>query len=126
MFNRLLFYFIPTNLRPTTMALLWAMGLVSLGFHFKKTEVTYMCCVGTKLVMRDFYYLVKCFRDQNALTPETACPYKQLAVDSTDHLFARDNFQSMRRTGAIGRTSTGGYFLADHQCLENFTCKFGK
>lgn len=82
-----------------------------------------MCCVGTKLVMRDYYYLINLFRLQNALTPETACPYKQLSIDTLDHMFARDNFQTLLRTGHIRSTEPGHYYLADQQCLNNLACR---
>lgn len=82
-----------------------------------------MCCVGTKLVMRDFYYLVKCFGNVNATTEETAVIYKELSIDTMDHMFARDNFQSMLRFGAIKRTEDGRYYLADSQCEHLFQTK---
>ncbi len=70
-----------------------------------------MCCVGTKLLIRDYDYLVRKFIDADAVSKENAVPYEQLGIDHAEHMFARDNFMSLLLTGEIRRTRAGGYYL---------------
>lgn len=70
-----------------------------------------MCCVGTKLAIRDCDYVVRRFVQSGAVGKERAAPYRALGIDCAEHLFARDNFESMLRVGKIVRTKDGLYYL---------------
>lgn len=70
-----------------------------------------MCCVGTKNLLADYRYIVDRFVELDALEAQRAVSFATLGFDFSEHLFARDNFQSLLRCGDIVRCE-GGYYLA--------------
>lgn len=84
-----------------------------------------MCCVGTKILLRDYDYLIRRFIDCNATTKESAVSYEALGIDESEHMFARDNFMSLLFSGDIRRTRKG-YYLKNPNSCHFANCKLAQ
>ncbi len=69
-----------------------------------------MCCVGTKNLLNDYKYIIRMFQKSGAFSSESALPLKEIGIDFSEHLFARDQLDSLVSCGEIKRAE-GKYYL---------------
>ncbi len=80
-----------------------------------------MCCVGTKNAIADYHYIVKRFLQADAVSVSTAVTLKDLKIDFFEHIFARDNFESLLRVGDVVPVEDK-FYLAKRRNMDEGAC----